>query len=130
MGMADDARRAAQQIKQEASNEAAASAQRCRDTTTVLNELVAEFLQAAREFGFKPARSVYDKRLARKYFRLTLHYNGDIRIYPNGDWTLLSHNRECSVSEFGGPGPEVWRNAIQGQLNAWAAAGEYVPRYR
>jgi hypothetical protein len=131
MGMADDARRAAEHMKQEESNTAAASAQRCRAITTVLNELVGEFLEAARELGLQPQKSkLLDKRLARKYFRITLAHNEDIKIYPNGDWTLLSHNRECTVSEFSGPSPEMWKEAIQRRLNAWAAAGKYVPPYK
>ena len=98
MGMADEARRAAEQYKASQGQRAVESGHTEAWFRQTIDRLAAEFASSAREMNIKPMKRKFAKMLEPKYFGVFLSvpgpsdggsYTWRIFVRSNGDWKFV-----------------------------------------
>jgi hypothetical protein len=134
VGMADEARQAAEQHRLASQNQAANRAQVEAWFTLVVHRLAAEFVASARQLGVKPAKRKFGAITDPKYFAVNIAVTsrsqyGDpssntwsIRVKANGSWdfdpaSLQGRSRPYFPESLPPDADAQIRNSFTGALN-------------
>lgn len=100
MGMLEDAQRAANQARIEDHQRETAEKTRRSIVESIINDLVLEFVAAARQLGAKPARRAHSKRRAQAYWQVYLDGQATVWIRSDGWWDFQGRDEKVSSRDW------------------------------